>query len=626
MRAKIWTKLQRSQFGIVPGLTLIGLLLLTRSMGLLQLFEWSALDLFLRYRPYETPDERILVVGINEQDIRQLRQYPVADAEIATLITTLQQYTPRAIALDIVRDLPVEPGYQERQQTLQSNKNVITIEKVLPPLIAPPENFPSIQVGFSDAIPDLDGQYRRLLLGIPTKQEYKFSLALRLAETYLAKEGITLENGIHDLQAMRFDQTELPRFFPNTGGYRGTDAGGVQMLLNYRSGRNPFRVLSLNDIKTNNFEPKWLDNKVILIGMTSPSAPDLINTNALASSKLHGQIYGVEFQAHGLSQILSAVLDERPFLKTASEGWEYLWIIAWGMLGIYLSCLTPKPFRNLLAIVLSSVFLIGICYLVLLNGWWLPVVPSLLILVLNGVTLTAFYQYEQKLQIQIEEHQRTIEHTFTVIHNGPLQTLALVLRSLRENNVSQADLLKQLETLNQEIRELGDYLKQESLTQNDSLRLGNGLNLDLKQPLHELFYKVYSSTLERDFPHFATLKVKIRSFEPIESAKLTIKQKQKLCQFLEEAICNVGKHAQGVVQLSAIGSLQGDSYTLIIKDNGLASDLVLQGRGTEQGQNLAKLLGGTFKRVPISPKGICCELSWPLKRDRSSKFFPKKFH
>ncbi|PSF36058.1 histidine kinase [Aphanothece hegewaldii CCALA 016] len=628
MWAKIGTKLQRLPFGIVPGLTLTGLILLTRSLGLFQHFELSALDLLLRYRPFETLDERIVIVGIDEQDIKKLRQYPVADVEIATLITTLQQYKPRAIGLDIVRDLRVEPGYLERQKTLSDSQNLIVIEKVLKPSIAPPQNIPPSQIGFSDVIPDFDGQYRRILLGIPTKQDYKFSLSLRLAELYLAKENITLENGIHDPQTMRFGKTELPRFYPNTGGYVGTDAGGVQMLLNYRNSHNisPFRLLSLNDIKNNNFEPKWLEDKIILIGITSPSAPDLVNTNALNHSQLYGQIYGVEFQAHGISQILSAVLDNRPFLRTMSEGWEYLWIIAWGMLGIYLSRVTVTPLNNLLMIILSSFSLILICSLVLLIGWWLPVVPSLLTLVLNGVILTAFYQYEQKLQVKLEEHQRTIEHTFTVIHNGPLQTLAIVLRSLREKNVSQSELLQQLETLNLEIREIGDYLKQESITQDDSLRLGSGLKLNLAQPLHELLYEVFSNTLERNFPHFTTLKVKIRSFEPIDSGDLSNEEKRQLCQFLEEAICNVGKHASGVKKISAIGSIKNNWYTLTIQDNGKKSKITTTGRGTKQCQNLAKQLGGTFKREAIEPNGTCCELSWPLKsaplrQDRKRSLF-----
>ena len=99
--------------------------------------------------------------------------------------------------------------------------------------IAPPPELPPKQVGFSDAIPDADGNLRRNLLGTPTSQGYKFYLGLRLAETYLAAENISLENGRRDRHAIRFGTTELPRFLPNTGGYVRTDAGGVQILLNF---------------------------------------------------------------------------------------------------------------------------------------------------------------------------------------------------------------------------------------------------------------------------------------------------------------------------------------------------------------------------------------------------------
>ncbi|MBR8831549.1 MAG: hypothetical protein N5P05_003190 [Chroococcopsis gigantea SAG 12.99] len=634
MWARLQAKLKIGAFGIVPGLTLTGLVLLTRSLGLFQVFEWSALDFFLRHRPFEAIDQRIVIVGINEADIKQLRHYPLSDAGIATLIGTLQQYKPRAIGLDIVRDIPVEPGYGERQKMFQNSKNLVVIEKVLPPSISPPENSPPARVGFSDAIPDADGQYRRILLGMPHSDSYKFSLILRVAELYLAQENMGLENGIRDPSAMRFGRTELPRFTGNTGGYVGTDGGGIQMLLNYRSGVNPFRILSLDDIKNQKFAPNWLEDKIILIGITSPSAPDLVNTNAVNSSKLHGYIYGVEFQAHGISQILAAALDNRPLLQTVSEGWEYLWILAWGMLGIYLSSLTLYPAKNLLIICSSALGLLLICYLALLGAWWLPVVPSLLTLVVNGMILSAFYQYEQKMRAQIEEHQRTIEHTFTVIHNGPLQTLSIALRSLREKNIHQADLIQQLETLNQEIRDIGDYLKQESITENDGLRLGSGLSLSLTRPLHELLYEVFSNTLDRDFPNFATLKVKIRCFEPVETVKLSNEQKRKICQFLEEAICNVGKHASAVKRLSAIGSCKNDWYTLSIEDNGIPVDSKRVGRGSKQCQELAKQLGGTFIRESMTPKGTRCQLSWPIKssplprflRERSLKFFHKKNH
>ncbi len=79
---------------------------------------------------------------------------------------------------------------------------------------------------------------------------------------YLKAKGISLENGIQDPHAMRFGSTELPRFLANSGGYVETDDFGVQVLLNFRSGQERFRTLSLNDIKTENFNPSWIRDRI----------------------------------------------------------------------------------------------------------------------------------------------------------------------------------------------------------------------------------------------------------------------------------------------------------------------------------------------------------------------------
>jgi hypothetical protein len=106
-----------------------------------------------------------------------------------------------------------------------------------------------------------------------------------------------------------------------------------------------------------------------------------------------------------------------------------------------------------------SVVLVGIGYAFILKGWWIPVVPTLLVLVINGAILSAFYQYDRFLRAQIELRQRTIERTFVVIHNGPLQTLANILRHVQDRDIEQNQLLEQLRNLNYEIREVGEYLK-----------------------------------------------------------------------------------------------------------------------------------------------------------------------
>ncbi len=621
----IWSKFKQEitiwSVAALPGIAALGLIILLRLSGALQFLELVTLDFFLQLRPAEPIEERVVIVSIDEEDIQQLKNYPVSDREIAKLLRTLQKYQPRVIGLDIVRDIPVEPGHAELVAAFKDIKNLIAVEKVLPVAIKPPPSLPSEQIGFADVLSDDDGKVRRAMLGTNRPEndpKYVFSLPLRLAETYLKAEGIELNNGIRDRQAMRFGATELPRF-PNSGGYVRVDDFGVQLLLNYRNGRQSFRTLSLrdiNDIETGRGNPKvlrdTLSGRIVLIGVTAPSIKDFINTSAIALLQPPGKIYGVEFHAHVVSQIISAVLDGRPFLKTWLQGGEYLWIVGWGVLAIYLSRLNQSPLKNFVYVAAISLGLVGISYAFILWGWWIPVVPALLVVVINGAILSAFYQYDRFLRSQIEIRQHTIERTFVEIHNGPLQTLANILQHVQDQDLAQNRLLAELKNLNYEIREVGEHLKLEALDREESLRLGSGLILDLKLPIRDLLYEVYSHTLQRNFPCFETLKVKAYSFAPIEKQYLSSEQKRELCQFLEEALCNVGKHAKGVTRLKATGTSKEGWYTLSIKDNGAGTHSYGKGRGTKQCLNIARKLGGKFQQKSLLKKGTLCELTWPL--------------
>lgn len=595
-------------------MAVIGLVIIARLTGLLQSLEWSVLDHFLRLRPWEPVDERIVIVGINEADIQSVGAYPIPDREIAVLLRKLQEYQPTVIGLDLFRDVPVEPGHTELVAAFKNIKNLIAVEKALPAQIAPPPALPPSQVGFSDAITDADGRFRRVLLGTPTPKGYKFALPLRLAETYLSTKGITLENGIRDRNAMRFGKTELPRFLPNSGGYVRTDAGGVQVLLNFRSGQARFRTLSLNDIKTGKFNPSWIRSRIVIIGITSPGV-DIKNTSAIADENPgSGLAYGVEIQAHAVSQIISAVLDGRPLLRVWSDRWEYVWIFAWGILGIGFGRLTQSPLRNLLGVGVASTGLIGASVLLLIWGWWVPVAPAMLVLVINGISLTAFYQYDQALRSRISDRQFIIDSTFDTIHNGPLQTLAKLLKNVREQDLPSNELISELEHLNHELRAVYESIQRETLSQDNRLYLNSGLELDLQAPIYELLYQVYSYTLERDLPCFKTLKVQIRTFDPIDNPQLSIEQKRGLCRFLEEALCNVGKHALGVTRLNVTYTKKDGWYILRITDNGVGICSDSEGRGTQQCRNLARQLRGKFVRSPLSPKGTLCEITWRVKR------------
>ena len=247
-------------------------------------------------------------------------------------------------------------------------------------------------------------------------------------------------------------------------------------------------------------------------------------------------------------------------------------------------------------------------------GWWIPLVPTLL--ALSGAGLTASF-FDRDLRTLLEQRSLTLKRSFEAIHNGPLQTLAVMLRSLGEEELSTEELRSQLQQLNQELRSIPDSLSQEMLSRDDSLCLEGNLVLDLQTPIAELLYQVYDLTLRRNFQGFVTILSFIPpNFEPLEDSHLSTAQKRCLCLFLQEALCNVGKHAKGATRLDVICTRERLWYSLQIIDNGaeiISESNYTGGRGgTNQAHEIARQLRGKFRRFPHSPQGTVCELTWPV--------------
>ncbi|MGF1512615.1 MAG: CHASE2 domain-containing protein [Elainellaceae cyanobacterium] len=625
------THLGRHWYGeALPGLIGIGIVVAARLAGLLQPLELAALDAQLRWRPPEPTDPRVTIVGVTEADIQAVGTYPIPDSVLARLLRQLQAYDAEVIGLDIARDLPVEPGTADLAAAFEEMDSVIGARTVVPDRVGvtlnPPPALPPKQIAFVDSVLDPDGHLRRSLLGATDPEgRYQFSMPLRLAETYLAQQDITLENGIRDPVAMRFGDVELPRVLPNVGGYVRADAGGNQMLINFRSGPKPFTIVSLTDVLDGRVDPALFRDRVVLVGVMSPTAKDIARTSAVASAN-PGLVFGVEVQAHTASQIISAVLDGRSLLQTWPEVWEYGWIILWGAAGIAVGRLLRRPSRHFLAVGGLGLAVVGLSYVGLLGGWWLPTVPTAAALFLNGVVLHSIWLYSESMRSRIYDRQQVIEQTFTAIHNGPLQTLATLMRNIDNPEVSRLQLSQELQHLNQELRSVYTTIRRE-VAESDHLYLDEQSPLDLSTPLHELLYEVYSGVLQRELPHFQALKLKVTTFEPFDEVSLRPEQKRDLCRLLEEMLCNVGKHAAGANRLTIECRHDRPLNLIRVIDNGAGIDAayavvvsrrVLKlpqqtRRGTQQAINLARQLDATFERSPYAAKGTLCELKWRPK-------------
>ncbi len=383
--------------------TVAGLVILLRMVGLFQSWEWAAYDQYLRVRPAEPRDERIAIVGIDEADIRAIGQPIIPDGLYARLLEKLKAMQPRAIGLDIYRDLPVQPGHQELVRVFETTPNLIGIQKVVGDIrresvAAPPVLKAKGQVGANDLIFDADSKIRRTLLYVQTPSNETIpSMGLYLALLYLEKEGISPEN-IEGTKDWRLGKTVFFRFQPNDGGYVHADAGGYQQLLSYRGFAKHFEIISMSDILNDKVPKNWGRDRIILIGGVSQSFPDLHFTpysSGLLS--LPERMAGVEIHANIASQIIAAAKEGRPLIKSWSEPVEWLWILLWSAIGAYLSWQGRyaggvnkfSSYRTLSSIVAGGILLAS-TYVALLAGWWIPVIPPILALSGSFVGITAY--------------------------------------------------------------------------------------------------------------------------------------------------------------------------------------------------------------------------------------------
>ena len=634
---KIWSLHWRDR--LLWGLSITGLVMLVRLAGLLQPLEWRAFDLSLRWRPAETTDTRITIVEITEDDIQNQLNYPISDRALAELLQTLQTYQPRAIGVDIFRDRPVGEGEALLASVLQNDRNIVGINKIYSnetegtTTVEPHPSLPEARVGFADAPLDDDGYLRRIFLGGGDSQDdYRFALTTRLVEQYLAKEALTLENGIRNPEAMRFGNVEIPRFMPNTGGYRYEDNGGYQVLINFRAGANPFDRVSYAQVVSDRIDPALLQDRIVLVGYTAESVKDFVSSAAIVSDS-PSLIPGVDIQAHAVGQILSAFYEDRAFIRSLPEGFEYVLIFGGGLIGLLLSLWRQHPALHLILTIVISSFWLAICYGVIIASWWLPLVPVLMAFGLNALCLYPLYQAQAQIAAQIEERKNLINWTYNTIHNGPLQILAGVLSDWPVGEPPPPETRAELETLNKELRDIYEAMRQEMLLTQEKLVMSGQRTIDLEVPLDALLYETYQSTLERRLDFFGSV-VQITSFEPMSDKELTPQQKRELARFLEEALINVCKHAKAATRLYVYCKYEAGHNVIRVVDNGqkLETDghqesvlavkqTTQKAYGTQQARRLARQLGGRFKRVRVQPHGIRCELSWPVHSGMLARLF-----
>lgn len=408
--------LKQWQIAIITTFSVTGVIIGLNFTGIFQKLELMGLDYFFRLRPVEKPDPRILIVAITEKDIKNLGHYPLNDTELAELLNKIKAQNPRVMGLDIVRNLPVEPGYQDLIKVFQSTPNLIGIEKALGNKVNPPPILQEKnQVAISDFVSDLDQKIRRGLMVVTfPDQTMKSSLGTILALLYLEKEGIILQTIDQEKQIYQLGKAIFKPFQSNNGGYINADGRGYQILLNYRGGtcqhepKNcPFTVVSLTEVLEDKIPSNLMSDRLVLIGIFAESVADLFSTPYTVDSWT--TFAGVEIHAHLASQMISEAKDGRKGIKATSEWVEIFWFITWsGLGGIGGFIVVKKPWT---LIFILSVNLILISYYLFIVGWWLPVILPLVGLISNTIAMviTRLTYNLRQSYLKLEEYAQILE-------------------------------------------------------------------------------------------------------------------------------------------------------------------------------------------------------------------------
>lgn len=383
---------------LLVGLGIMGL----RWEGYLESAELDAYDWSLRFRPpQEEGSPPITLVTITDQDIRQLGHWPVTDEILAHALEIMTQHHPRAIGVDIYRDLEVAPGRQYLEQILRDHPEIMMVMKFgkiekggipAPAIVREPN-----RIGFTDIVVDSDGIVRRGLLFMDDGTNFYESFAFRLAVKYLEQEGIVPEPSAENPAWMKLGHTVFRPLESDDGSYVGADAQGYQFLLNLDRRENFFQTISFGAVLAGDYKPELFEDHIVLIGVVAQGVKDYFYTSQCGILTACPPIPGIMLHGYVLRQLVRSAQGEHfapidTFSDALETGWIGLWVIGGGLVGAWVRGAWRFSLAVFIGVVVLGVLVVG----GILQGKWVPFIPSALGWVINAMVVTAWISNREK--------------------------------------------------------------------------------------------------------------------------------------------------------------------------------------------------------------------------------------
>ncbi|MEA5601645.1 CHASE2 domain-containing protein [Nostoc sp. UHCC 0252] len=417
----------RSVLIITPTVALT--VIVGQSLGFFNLLEWKIRDEWVRQRSHPTIADEIVIVTIDERDIQSVRKWPIPDWALAKLLEKIRAQQPRAIGLDLYRDLPEGSGHEELVKIFRSTPNLIGVEKITGERVNPPPELKKLdQVGLADLVLDGDRFVRRALLTATDAKEQdtlKAGLATVVALKYLEADKISLESIDPKQQKFKLGKAIYLPLNNQEAGYSDADLGGYQILLNWHGTDTAFRTVAMRDVLAGRIPANLMRDRMVFIGSTAASTNDFFNT-PFSSSGMSAQkpMPGVVVHANIALQLVQGAKTGKTNLQGVSGIAASLWIILWSAIGSggswFLSSRKLRiPGGKILwaTVGISGVF-VGGGYGMFLSGILIPVTPALGAFISSVIATTNAYKQRrleeanQQLAIanaQLLDYSKTLE-------------------------------------------------------------------------------------------------------------------------------------------------------------------------------------------------------------------------
>lgn len=370
--------------------------------GFLESAELDAYDWSMRLRPTNTqPTPPITLVSITDQDIRTLGHWPVTDGVLARALEVMMTHHPRAIGVDIYRDLEVPPGRQELDRVLEAHPEILMVMKFgkiekggIP---GPAMLQGTDRIGFNDVVVDSGGIVRRGLLFLDDGTNFYRSFSLLLALQYLQHEKIVPKPAVENSDWLRLGKTVIRPFEAHDGGYVEADAQGYQYLLDLKRGQDVFPTISFGAILEGTFSPELVQDRIVLVGVIAQGVKDYFYTSQCGTFSVCPPIPGLELHGYMVHQLLRLAKGEgqapiATFPDSLEAAWIGLWVLGGGFIGVWVR----GAWRFSLAVLMGILLLSGVVVSGMMYGMWIPFIPPVIGLVINAMVVTAWLSNREK--------------------------------------------------------------------------------------------------------------------------------------------------------------------------------------------------------------------------------------